>query len=405
MHVGIVSNHVSRDFSSGRLSIQLWMEDGNAGQTRVDEVFFSVPGDFHTHNDSVAAATMTLVGTMFSEVTFNFPISRDCAELLASHYRLRSVEPLADDLEPRRPGRWMALNFSGGFDSVALWCILRRQLRVDFRVITSDYGGRFAHERRSFAGFQRDVTCATNLRERGFDQHGRFNAAAPLLYADYLDLAGLASGHAYRQFVTDSDDFKLGEQPQFVARGDAYLAGGLQELHLCRGVFTTGMLSIVMQALPERLQAAMHGSATLQSEKGLGKALILKDLHQRAGLPEPAWLSDLQLPARRAAPPAPEQLTLRSLIAAKRFGLDTAMRLVPGLDAFDLTFLDDISFEMLGRHNPHYVPYMPDDLRAGLLAAYAHYGIAAFEESDWRELEAVNAFLVAPRLRVPAAPA
>ena len=138
---------------------------------------------------------MTLVGTTYSDVTFNFPISSYCADILTTYYRLREIGPVDASLEPRQPGRWIGLNFSGGFDSVALWCLLKHELQLDFRVITSDYGGRFAHERLGFKHFARDVSCVTNLRQLGYDGRGRFNAAVPLLYADYLDLSALASGH------------------------------------------------------------------------------------------------------------------------------------------------------------------------------------------------------------------
>ena len=57
---------------------------------------------------------------------------------------------------------------------------------------------------------------------------------------------------------------------------------------------------------------------------------------------------------------------------------------------------------MLERHNPNYVPYMPADLRDRLLAAYSAYGITSFVERDWRELEAINAFLLNPPLRAVA---
>ena len=402
MHVAFVSSHVTDDFCTGRLVAQLHKEDLIAGQTLVDEVSFSVPADFHTHNDAVAAALLTLVGTTYSGVTFNFPISRRCADTLAAHYRLDDIGPVAENVVLRQPGKRLGLNFSRGFDSVAHWCLLRFQLNLELRVITSDYGGHFAHEREGFERFQRDVSCVTNLRQRGYDRRGRFNAAVPLLYADYLDLYGLASGHAFRQTPSDSDDFKAGTQPRFLAGEGAYAAGGLREMHLCRGIYTAGMLSIVMQALPNGLEPAMRASASLRSEKGLGKALMLKHLHRRANLPEPNWLARVRVPDARPAPARPDRPTLRGLFAAKFFGLEAATRLIPGPDACDLGFLDNINFDMLERHNPKYVPYIPADLRVRLLAAYSAYGITSFVERDWRELEAINAFLLNPPLRAVA---
>src|SRR6476659_7171829 len=116
--VSFVSSHVAGDYSSGRLTVWVEREDARSGQTHYDELWFEVPPDFHTDNDSVAAALLTLVGNRRA-VTFNFPISARCAQLLTEFYDLEEVSPVDPSLEPRRPGRRLGLNFSGGLDSMA----------------------------------------------------------------------------------------------------------------------------------------------------------------------------------------------------------------------------------------------------------------------------------------------
>jgi hypothetical protein len=160
------SSHARGDYAGGQLRVAIGRPDPARGLTVWDRVWFSVPADFHTHHDSVAAALMTLIGRTYPVVTFNFPISRHCAELLTRYYRLDEIGPIDESQEPRKPGRYVALNLSGGCDSAALWCLLANDLRLEFRTITSDYGGRFAHEARGYERFPRDVTCATNLRAR-----------------------------------------------------------------------------------------------------------------------------------------------------------------------------------------------------------------------------------------------
>ena len=74
------SSHVSGDFAARRLTVAIARPDAARGLTVRDQVWFSVPADFRTHHDSVAAALMTLVGRTYTIVTFNFPISRHCAD-------------------------------------------------------------------------------------------------------------------------------------------------------------------------------------------------------------------------------------------------------------------------------------------------------------------------------------
>ena len=82
MRVAFTSNHLHGDFSSGRLEVSIAREDARAGVSVADDIYFSVPADFHAHNDLVAAALLTLVGGARPVVSFNFPISSRCAELL-----------------------------------------------------------------------------------------------------------------------------------------------------------------------------------------------------------------------------------------------------------------------------------------------------------------------------------
>jgi hypothetical protein len=177
--------------------VHIQTEDPRAGQTRLDEVFFSVPPDFRTHNDSVAAALLTLVGKACSSVTLNFPISSSCAEALAAYYDLTEIGPVDPSLEPRQPGQALALNFSGGLDSVSVWVLLRELMGVDIKVVHADYGSGFAREQDATRGYILDVDCATNLRTLGFDERGRFLAAVPLLYAEYADLGSVTHGNPY----------------------------------------------------------------------------------------------------------------------------------------------------------------------------------------------------------------
>jgi hypothetical protein len=362
------------------------------GLTAWERVWFSVPDDFHTHNDSVAAALLTLVGRQYPAVTFNFAISRRCADLLADYYQLTEIGPVDDALEPRRHGRYVGLNLSGGCDSAALWCLLTDHLQLEFKCITSEYRGRFASEVSGFETFPRHLRCVTNLRTLGFDGRGRFHAAVPLLYADYLDLRGLASGHTVRHTFEDTAEFRAGLTPGFVKREASYLAGGLEELHLCRGVHTLGMLRVLVQARPDATEAAARASGTLQTGKGLEKAVLMRWLCAQHGWPMPHWLAELVLPD--APPPAARpRPSVRSLFIAKYLGLDVAERVLPGISRHDLSFLDNVSLAFLERHHPAYVPYMPAELRQPLLDAYAHFGIAAYEESDWKELDALDDFI------------
>ncbi|RIK41863.1 MAG: hypothetical protein DCC58_11850 [Chloroflexi bacterium] len=392
MRIMFESGHVDGTYADGLLHIWISYEDAEVGQTVLDEVTFSVPADFHSHNDSVAAALMTLAGERFDEVEFNFPISSRCAELLQSHYEGVTVGPVDPSLEPRQRGRRAGLSFSGGVDSTAAWLVMNRAFDGDFVVITSAYGGHFAFEERGYGRYHRDVTCVTNLRARHWDREGRFNCAAPLLYADYLDLATLSTGHTIAHPGTNLGSLRHGG-PQLWTRQDAVVqAGGLDELHVMRGIATPGVAKIFMTLGPERIEAALEGSDYPGQRKRYTKELIFRELYADAGLPIPAYLQNTPFPTQPITFGAVPELDYRLLFLIRRGNIDEALRLCPGLAQIDIEPLQKMALNFLGRYCTNLVELLPLQTRIKVMDTFHECDIYPYDERDWHEVGLVQDF-------------
>jgi hypothetical protein len=390
------SSHVTRDFSDGQLTFDIVKEDARLGVSRHDRVHFSVPRDYHVHHDSVAAALLTLLGRTCAEVTFNFPISERCAELLTNYYRLAGVGPVDPALEPRRPGRHIAINFSGGVDSTALLLLMQEVLGDDVRVISIDFGGRFAHERRGFRQFRRDVTCRTDLRQHGYDQHGRFIASVALLYADYLELSSVANGHTLMQETTSIVSRADGRLPDYRQKEPVYLAGGLAEEHLVRGLTTLSMFKIILDSAPERLEDIFAASAQPNTEKYYSRALLIRYLLREAGLPLPAFLQSAKRPSVTWEHSPGQRYSFIALWMLKHDGPDAARSIVADFDQFDFGYLDELALNFFARYNTNLIGLLPDALRPALLTAYHKHGIYPYTERDWHELDIVREQMFEP---------
>jgi hypothetical protein len=404
-HCAFQSSHVGGDFADGRLMLRMAREDAAAGVTRVDEVFFTVPSDFHTHNDSVAAASLTLVGRSCPRVSFNFPISPQCAELLQAHYGLAEVGPVDPALTPRRPGRQLALNLSGGIDSTALWLLLRAALGHEFRTISSAYGGRLAFEEAAFRTLGPDTIVGTNLRALGLDQHGRFNAAAPLLFADYLDLHSLTSAHIFREHGYHFRPQAPGDQPYYLQQEAPYRAGGLREAHIVRSLYVHGLIRLILRLAPERMRAALLGCAPVGTEKFVTKALLVRAECRALGIAPPRDALDPRVTVGRFKFRTSHSEDLRALAIIKHDGWELASRLFDGLERFDLGFLDDVSLEFVRRYHPDFVALIPTELRAAVLELFERCDILPYDARDLAEFELVNTFLTTAPLRHELAPA
>jgi len=386
-----VSNHLAAE-RGRQLAVTISLTDPRNRANLTDTVFFEVPPDFHSHNDSVAAALLTLVGDRPREVTFNFPISTRCAELLRDYYTLDDIGPIDPDLEPRRPGHTLGLSFSGGFDSTALRALLDRLIPGQFTVISSVFEGIWENEVASQASWPPDLSCRTDTRRKGF-WRGRFTAAVPLLFADYLNLRALTSAHVFSQDGEGTERNIDGHPPTFRRKEVVYQAGGLEEVHLVRGIDEVGILRILTRLVPERVRYALAGASDQGTTRNLSRGLTLRILHERDGLPVPDYLAEFDLTPH---PYLGGQFFLGGspiLFVVKHYGaagVRALSSLTADLTKIDFSFMDALTMEYLQKFNTNFVDIIPPDLRAPLLNLIASLGVIPFNEHDWDELEATR---------------
>ncbi|RIK44467.1 MAG: hypothetical protein DCC58_08160, partial [Chloroflexi bacterium] len=367
MRVAFDSSHVTGDFASGKLVVRVTMEDDTQGLTWQDTIFFSVPPDFHAHNDLVAAALMAAVGRGFSLVRFNFPVSTRCADVLPRYHHAEVISRIDPHLEPRQPGRFLGISFSGGLDSVALWTLLRDVARIPFKVITAEYDG-FHRESVGYASYQRDVSCWTNFRTVLGDRGRRFDAAIPLLFADYADLYAFATGHQFASIPSLWNDPASGDPPEFLSQNAVAEAGGLEELHILRCLDTAAVLQFLVATAPDRIERAWIASARPQMSKSVVKALMLAHAFRRTGQPVPAYLQRIRLPRFPERRGVASIVHLRLIWVHRFAGPHIARRVFALANGTDWTPLEQLSLEMYWKYIPSLTTLIPEAFRETLLA-------------------------------------
>lgn len=357
---------------------------------------FAVPRDFSSHNDSVAAALMTLVGRHPTVASFNFPISDHCATLLRAYYDLAEVGPVDPSLEPRRPGRYLGLNFSGGLDSSAMRALLERLMPGEFRVVSTDFEGVEDHEARALDAWPPDLRCATDFRRKGFFA-GRYISAVPLLFADYLDLYGLTSAHVFSQDANSVERNIDGHRPAFLDKAPSLQAGGLEEVHIFRGLDEVGVLRILMRLVPDRLEAAVRGSSQPGTLRNISRRLALRILFDQERLPLPDFVAETLLTTQPESPGGFFAGGVPILYVIKHYGEAGTRALSFGdidMTRIDWSFLDDLSMEFAAKYNTNFIRYMPPDLRTPLLNLLASVDVGPYTERDWNELETTRQALI-----------
>lgn len=386
MSASIRSNHLQRDAADNRLLIDVTLEDERKGQTVHDVLSFDTPADFHTHNDCVAAAVMTLIGSRYRTVRFNFPISPTCAAILLDYYQLDDVGPVSPNVEPRRRGASLGLMFSGGLDSLAMWMILNHALGPgEFRVVTTAFGGWFAFEEQGYQHVPRDVACRTDFRQKQYDRSGRFTAAVPLLFADYLDLDGVVTGHLMNHPPLSIESLADGRSPKYLREDLPLLAGGLGEVHIGRALWAPSPLWIAAQGDPERFEACWRGSSPPGSEKHFKKGMMLRLLYERAGLRLPEWLATIAPPRRPSRLLDTPPNLMMSLYMIARVGVEPYRVAISDLGRHDFDVIRELRFTFIERYNPNVTGRLPAALRGPVTRAFHSWGIEPYDERDWAE--------------------
>ena len=386
------SSHVTGDYSGGTLIIKVTSAE-NGQVSRQNEVFFTVPPDYHVHNDLVAAACMAFAGHGYREAAFNFPISTACADMLAAYYRLDAVSPVDSSLQARKPGRYLGLSFSGGLDSLGIWVLLREFAEIEFKVITAEYD-RFYREATGYASYARDVSCHTNFRNTFHDRAG-FEVVVPLLFADYADLYAFTTGHTFAHYPLIWNDFPASEPPEFVYRDAVAWAGGLIELHLARFLIESALLLLLVRAAPERVEQAFLSASGPGTEKYYAKAMMLRHIYPSEGLAIPAYLHDPGRPEFPARSGVSGLILLRQIFLWWIGGRRQAMRLAYRARHTDWSPLHGLALDFQWKYNPELARLIPDAFRDLVLAGLETHGIEPYSVQDFAELSAVRRFMIA----------
>lgn len=347
-----------------------------------EEVAFHVPDDFHAHPDCMAACLATLCGTKYRAIHFDFPVSDPCSAAIGE--RTGAKVTASEPCQPRKPGQAIALNFSGGFDSLAAFQLAPAQQKT----VAVDFGPRFARERHFFETLHPDLICATDFRQKGFDRNDwMFMGAVSLLFADYLDLAAISFGTI---FEASAHNYRL--TPAGASRMPLAESIGLYDATFTRGLTEFGTAMIIDTYSPEMIDRSISSLADPGTEKRLRKRLLVDVVRHRRGCPAPDFDS-YAYPKRKTAFGQSYAIDFLALVFAKFYGREAVSRWVDGLPADLEQKLAEIDFDWVFRFNPHFDVQIPEPLRRSVEERLSGARIERFRDEDWAGYRTVRRML------------
>lgn len=336
-----------------------------------DELWFELPHAFEPAPDLIASAFATLCGTAFDEVRIDAPIGPDTAKAIEDATRASVVHLPGSDRQ-RAPGRGHALNFSGGFDSLAAYALL-----PSAHLVSLGFGGRFAREEPVFSRFSPYI-IRTNLVDLGLNlNHWAFMGLGSILLRDELELGTYSFGSIQAGSLP-----KLFTGPVNQKRLRVSTAGDMGIANPVAGVSEIGAVSIAAQTHPELLADVLASVSHPGELKYHRKRLMLQAVAKCQGI-------TLELPDAPALDPKPEwgrhfADDLASLYVMKVMGPETvAATYEGGIPPAVLDWVDTTELAFMERFNPHAYAGLDRITVADWYSRLVTLGLMPYARQDW----------------------
>lgn len=341
-----------------------------------DEFWIELPYSFIPPPDLIAASYAALCGTVFDEIEIDLPIGDSLATIIEQETKAKLLHQRGTDRR-RRLGASSALNFSGGFDSLAA-----QILTPDAHLISLDFGGRFARERKFFERFNPFI-FRTNLVDLKLNSYGwKFMGIGTTLLIDELKPRSYSFG-----------SIQAGSLPRLLDRPLNQRSAGLASTNYTgvvlenpvAGISEIGAIDLVVKRHPELLIEILQSVALPNEDKFQRKHQMLRSLTTDG---------ELHLPFEPQPTKSPKwgdsfARDLSSLAVIDKLDLDqVSATYEQGIPEFVTSNLDKVDLSFMTRFNPHAYGGVEPKILAQWYSTLTENGIFPYERQDW--IDAAN---------------
>lgn len=347
------------------------------------DLIFELTPKIKPSNELIAIALSTLCGRgMYGKIKINLEISAKTMKDIADfcHAELVAIESNKEN-NNRIKNNIITLSFSGGFDSLAA----KYLMPADVKLVSMDFGGKFARERVFFSDFD---TCIvkTNLLDTHLRKNSwSFMGIASILFSDYLGtnyhtFGGILEAGA-SNFSKNSPAAKNITFPPFVA-------ADMINAPYVLGVTEVGTALILAHYAPELINASLTSLANQGEEKKYRKQILSSIVEKKKNLQ--LNLDSFDEP-RRAVLAFGQNFAVDflSFYFIKYAGLEIASKMLREIPEEVVVVSQKLSLAFFERVNTNFIENFPSELIGGLLDRLSEAGILPYTQFDWEELQEI----------------
>jgi hypothetical protein len=342
------------------------------------EFYIRLPYSFQPQSDLVAATFVTIVGNFFEQIHLDLPVGPELRRRMENWTGSRVVTRPGVDYR-RKPTGGSALNFSGGFDSLAA-----DVLKPNAHLISLDFGGRFSRERKFYERFD-PLIIETNLVDLGLNRYSwTFMGIGSLLMRDELNIGSYSFGSIMAETAHRLSVRPMNQQTSGLPLAEHF---GMRVANPVAGLSEIAAMKLVAQTRPGQLIDILNSVALPQEEKFLRKYQMLTTVLHELGL-NVHLPSDLPQRPRGMEWGLSRASDLSSLYTMTVLGTDAVLALYPGgVPTRFVEFAQQGNMNFMNRINPHaYAGTDPHELAQWYKKLIEH-GIYPFERADWDAME------------------
>ncbi len=348
------------------------------------KVYFELSKSFKPNNNLIGIALSTLCGKEFNEIKYDIPLCKEVIDGIANFTGARVIAEVSNeenDFKLKHSNyKGILLNFSGGFDSLALLCLIPKSTKL----VAIDFGGWFAREEEFFKKFKPYIV-KTNFRLLKLDRnHWTYMGVAAILYSEYLEIK-------YNIFGTVLED-----TPYHVMKNPSagrnihtlpFSIANLKDIRFANGLSEVGTAIVISHYKPEFVNRSLISLSSPKTEKRYRKEVITDIVSKRF---------NRRIEFDRTLPPDQKiefgtsfAVDFIAIYELKHAGLEIVNNTVINIPPSIIKLSEELSLNYYERLNTNFIGAIPEEYRAEYISKVAEAGIMPYTQQDWEELELV----------------
>lgn len=342
-------------------------------RTEPADLHIKLPFHAQLDHQTIALALATLCGTHYDAIRIDLPLGPQTKNTIQTHTKASlTCRDGADTVV--RPGSSTALNFSGGFDSLAALALLDNP-----ELVSLDFGGRFDRERKFFNRFNPHI-IETNLVDLGLNRNSwQFMGIGTILLRNELNIRHYSFGSIMAGSLAR---LISGPQDQYHTGLWTNRALATRRLNPVAGISEIGSLRIVVQNYPQLLIDALSSVANPKEDKYTRKTQMLRAVCKDVGVPIEIPKQEQSIRKLRWGQSLATDLS--SIYVMTKLGVsEVAETYENGIPDAIADTISDLNLDFYTRFNPHAYTGIPSDLKSMLFGKLISRGFEPFYRHDW----------------------